>query len=321
VRNPDAPDEPIAEFSPPETRVDDPGADLAWFREVLREKKITPHPDSFVARALDALDEMAAGIAGRYRPPPGEDQGEKIRSASGMLFLIRAVRRALEKRPDAFASKWYLFRGADIGLVAYDAGRRTLERDKMWELLVAVLCERVFHQVTLADHLNPDIRCFLRGEEWGIECKLLYSQNAGAQQDELLHKASQLEGSAIKNGVVAVNITGLLDHSVYIDTFRFFPAPEGLSREMLSVDLDRQAQAVVDRINTPGFRRRLFKNDRASGPRSCTRMILFWSQTVAFSEGKLSLTCSAKWIAYEERTLKDDTFIQRFLLAARLGGP
>jgi len=199
MRDPDAPDEPLAAFSLPDVRVQDPGGDAAWFRRQLREKGIALHGDSYVARALVALEEMAEGIEGRWQPPPGEDQGEKIRSASGLLFLIKAVRQALEHRPDAFTSKWRLFRGADVNLVAYGAQSRTKERDKMWELFIAALCERVFDDVVLAEHENPDVRCSVREEQWGIECKILYSDKPDTQQDQLLDKATQLEKAGITN--------------------------------------------------------------------------------------------------------------------------
>jgi len=319
MRDPNAPDERLAVVFLPDERVADPGADAAWFRQQLAAKGMQLHPKSFVAQALDALAEMAEGIAGRWRPSEGEDQGEKIRSASGILFLIRAVRRALERRPDAFSSKWSLFRGADVNLTAYGA-QMTQERDKMWELLVAALCEREFDGVRLANHENPDIRCLLRGEEWGIECKLLYTKKVSAQQDQLIEKAKQLEEAGIKRGVIAVNITGLLDHRAYIDSFRFFPAPEGMSRAELSADLGRQTQAVVDSISTPAFKRRLFRNDRLTGPRTSTRMILFWSQTVAFSGGSLALAANAHWMVYEQATVMDRAFADRIHLAARISG-
>jgi hypothetical protein len=318
MRDPDAPDERVGDFSLPGLRIQGPGGEASWFRERLRAEGVTLHPSSYVARALDALEEMARGIAGRWQPAPGEDQGEKIRSASGILFLIRAVRCAVERRPNAFASKWHLFRGPDVNLVAYQG--RTQERDKMWEVFIAALCECVFDDVVLANHENPDIRCSARGEDWGIECKILYTDKPGAQRDQLLDKAAQLEEAGISCGVIAVNITGLLDHRANVDSFRYFPAPHGVSQRDLNADLDRSAQAVIDRINTPHFKRRLFKNERPSGPRSSARLILFWSQTVALSGGYLVLACNTKWIAYEQRTVRDEAFIRRILLAGTLLG-
>jgi hypothetical protein len=50
-------------------------------------------------------------------------------------------------------------------------------------------------------------------------------------------------------------------------------------------------------------------------------MILFWSQTVAFSEGNLAFICNAKWIAYDEATQRDQVFVKRFLLAATMSSP
>jgi hypothetical protein len=209
MRDPDALDQRITNFDLPSVGLHNPGADAAWFRERLRAEGIAPHAESYVARALRALDQMEEGMAGRWQPPPDEDQGDKIRSASGILFVIRALRRALDRRSNAFSSKWHLLRGPDVNLIAYRD--RTQERDKIWELLVAALCARVFDDVTLADHENPDIRCSMRGEVWGIECKILCSAKPSAQQDHLLDKATQLEEAGISHGVIAVNMETIIE--------------------------------------------------------------------------------------------------------------
>jgi hypothetical protein len=89
--------------------------------------------------------------------------------------------------------------------------------NKLFELYMAAVAIQCGEQVALDDpHSsrgdNPDILVTIRGQRWGIACKVLHGKTPQGFLDNLAKGLDQIDRSSAQIGVVAFNFKNIMEH-------------------------------------------------------------------------------------------------------------
>lgn len=129
---------------------------------------------------------------------------------------------------------------------------------------------------------NPDVRCSVRGLRWGLECKIIYSTNPRRQIETLGDKVEQIQKSPVERGVVAVNVSALLDHSPLLTP--------NANRTRFEVDqyLKAEVDRVMDQIDTPSLQNQI-RDRQTDALRSKLAGFYFLAESATVIEGRLAI--------------------------------
>jgi hypothetical protein len=272
--------------------------DVMWFGRTLQEKGIDvrAHISPSIAAARD-LGEIAFVMNFMAAQAPDSVQVQVtlppsafcVREAAATIAMIRGLRRTLVSHPELLDGAWKrLAAGAPVSVPQ----PRTSERDHIWEVLNAAVYSHFATDVRLnADGGGVDLRGALADTTWGIECKMLYAEKNQRRIDRIIEGVKQLEGdSLISRGVVALNVTGCLDHAPFVDSFAN-TRPVFKTPEEATATLATAVRSVARALLTPSLRRRLVE-DKHGRPRSKCRGLLFVGQAVAVAARQIRLFTS-----------------------------
>lgn len=296
------------------------GDDAAWFRRILLEHEVNLVGGSPLDRALVAMASIAD--ASRFIPPSGDpavirDVTRKLiatfkidvllREGVAVAHLVRAIRKTVGRNPRVLDGKWHLFRGSDVVLARYNG--RTSGRELVWELYIAAIGLKITADLQVAGNDNPDVRLRVRDTAWGIECKVFNSSKRKRQIKSVETAAKQLQTADIDRGVIAVNITGAIDHEPFLRSIREFGTDLFSGAEDISWELRERARTVSDQFYEPAFLRWIHAYPKV-------RAIFFQAQTIAIVNKTLSLNSYGDWLAVHPEEVADLRMSGRFKLSA-----
>ncbi len=239
--------------------------------------------------ALDAMEKIADAVNSGTEPEirTGEALLRLLTDGVGGRNLVHFIRTAVEIDPNVFDGKWPLFRGQDAILARYRGPSPT--RNFTWELYVAARCLARTANVRIAQgNENPDVRCNLGDNAWGIECKVPDSRDP-EQQVRLIKKAArQLQDAGVDRGVIAVNLTSVVDHTRFAESIRTYGKKMYGPADVMS-ELQRQVHDLVQPYTMPAFSDWMKKRRRP-------RAILFHADAIALAGKTVALTTYQVWL-------------------------
>jgi hypothetical protein len=279
----------------------------AWFRDHLQQRGVNVGVGSPFDESLKAAESIArAHRDGQHPQMSGEEFREFFQTGLGVDYMVRAVHRALPNGLDAGGDvPWRSFRGPDVSLLR-DAPQ-SQDRDRAWEILLAALVAPFSRGVEMAE---PDVRCEFGSAKWGLAAKVLYTGNRNRHIDRIVEGARQVENSDVDVGVVAVNVTNLIEHEKYFPTmeddnlgsFRDSSIPQ----RMLQEDVGR----LVTEADGWSLVRRLTE-DAEGVARLRTRAVIFLAQTVTAIHGAVSVLTVCDWFKFRALEVGEDLFLAR----------
>jgi hypothetical protein len=129
--------------------------------------------------------------------------------------------------------------------------------NKLFELLIALICMRFSQTVTLDDpnHSegdNPDVIFDYDGKKWAIACKTIHTQSGEGLLALIDSAIEQIENSKAETGFVCLNFKNQIRHEDY-----WSPGPDGLiSAQRVFASRDEFGHALLGEIRED-FQRRL----------------------------------------------------------------
>lgn len=184
------------------------GKNAAWFRKRLAENGIRPPLRSVFGDALAALETIDV-IARKATIDKSAE--EQIVDAIAAALLVGAAKCLETRCPRLLEASINLFRGSDVLLAR--PGDRNAARDAALEFLWAAIASVGGSAPVLGGSANPDVRFKIRDQDWGVECKVVYSSTAKRIADEADKKLSQLRDGPATHGLAVVDLTAVLEHT------------------------------------------------------------------------------------------------------------
>ena len=264
------------------------GEDAEWFRKKLAEEGVKLNGGSPMDEALKAMSKIADTVTYGIEPelPNGEALLRLLTDGVGGRNLVQFVRKAVGIDPGVFDGKWWLFRGPDALLARYRGQSST--RNFIWELYVAARCLLGTKDVQVARaNENPDVRCSLGDDIWGIECKVPDSRDPERLMKLVKEAARQLQGTDIDRGVIAVNLTSVLDHSRFARSIAQYDTSMYTPSDIMD-ELQRQVKTLVRPYASAAFGTWI-KNRRKP------RAILFHADAIALAGKTVAMTTYQNW--------------------------
>jgi hypothetical protein len=182
----------------------------------------------------------------------------------------------------------------------------------VWEFV----CAAALSQVRSGVEMNPDgpgvdvfethaARC------WGIECKMLQSENAGTRRDRIVEGAVQIEcDTRVHAGIVSVNVTNCINHESFQ---RSLAGGDAFSTAAdVTRTLGHAVKEVAIEMQTPSLFQRLGADKRGTRRWKC-RALVFVAQTVAQGGGVLDVYTSICSLVRPPRQPADVGFVNEFV--------
>ena len=259
-------------------------ADVAWFRELLNKKGIKIATASVLDRDLTAAQTLAPILRGEVELICTDEEFlERVRAAHAVLQLVVALRSTIDVTEPSLEPFWDSFKGTDVSLVRPSPNSK--RRNTVWEIFVTAIAAAIAPDAAMTE--PPDVTFSFRGEMWGAACKVLYSPSTDKHVAEIVDGVKQIERSPATHGLVAVNVTYLLDHRRY-----WQPSAASLSSvvELFASDVG----AFAASLNRPDLFRRMTA-DKDGGPRNKTRALMLYAQAAVAADNGATLMSTALW--------------------------
>ena len=144
-----------------------------------------------------------------------------------------------------------------------------------------------------------------KGDRWGIECKMLYTDTLDSQCDAITKAAKQLEDSRCQFGVIAVNVANIFPHDAVFDltmkTARTSPQATTFANNFQTDWMKRFDKLLHERSG-------LYQDRQTGRPRNKTRAIFFFCPMTINVNFYPTLYCCVtplfvRQIEHNERTL------------------
>jgi hypothetical protein len=290
--------------------------DILWFGKALKARNVDlrakTSPAIEAARDLGILVHAATLMAAQV--PDGvhvQAQAPKtfdLGLAAAVCSLIRTLRRMEARNPKLFEACWaVVFGGAPIAVPQ----KQTPDRDHVWEFLNAAVCSEFAVDVAVNQlDAGVDVSGGLRGGRWGVECKVVYTGNIQRRIDRIIDGAKQIEADqTVDKGVVAVNVTNLVDHG----PFRRALSGQQPFRTLgdATAVLAAEVKRVVRETATPTMHKRLVE-DKHGNPRRKCRAVVFVGQTVTLAGGRVEVFTSQFSMLRKPAEVPDKVFVNRY---------
>ena len=181
------------------------GTSCTWLQRRLEAEGVRVHPDSRLARGLEAVANLEdeSRHPGRFRLDCADSAYAFWTQGVGIDFLAKALHRAwrLGLRPPA--SFWKSLASGEPNV--FYAANSSTERNAVWELLAASLCTTFCDDVAFEE---PDVTCTYRGKKVNVAIKVVYSERK--LRERILEGFEQSTNHGSDIDIVFVNVVGLL---------------------------------------------------------------------------------------------------------------
>ena len=268
--------------------------DVIWFGNQLQANGVNVRRG--ISRSIAAARDLAAiayamtlmvkRLPGAVRLQTKVPDSFDIAPAAAMISAIHGLRRAHSVNGDLLDDAWKILAESAPTSTPQE---RTNERDHMWEIVNATVYswfgERV--KLNLAD-AGVDVGGRFGAVDWGIECKVLYSEKSQRRVDRIIDGVKQIEADqSIAKGVVAVSVTDCLDHTPFKNSFTNAGTAFPTLANVTALLAARVKQCAME-TTTKSLQRRLAR-DRNGRARQKCRAVIYVGQTVAVAGGQVNV--------------------------------
>jgi hypothetical protein len=244
--------------------------DVEWFRREARAMGVPIHPPS--SHALRAIEDFIDAAERNSSVTP-----QMVIGAASMVPVCKVARLISRDAPHLVPTMWDLLKADTRWALPL---RRSRQRDRMWEIVVAGAMLRGFRDVSLSE---PDVTAQLREATWGVACKVLHAKNPETARKRVFEGIDQIERSPVRAGAVVLNVTNVIPHDPIWHSIQLGSA---LTAGSLGEVLATFVRMVAEGTCSPGFVEKLTK-DRAGGRRTKVRAVIFVGQCVASTDAGL----------------------------------
>lgn len=259
-------------------------SDVSWFRELLAEKGINVVAASVLDRDLTAAQTLAPILRGEVRLTCTDAEFlERVRAAHAVIQIVVALRRTIHVTDPSLGPFWDSFKGTDVSLMRPSPNSK--RRNTVWEIFVTAIAAAIAPDAAMAE--PPDLTFSFRGELWGAACKVLYSPSTDKHVAEIVDGVKQIERSPAMHGLVAVNVTNLLDHRRYWQ-------PDASTLSAVADRFASDVGALAESLHRPDLFRRMTA-DKDGQPRNKTRALMLYAQAAVSGDNGATLMSTALW--------------------------
>lgn len=254
----------------------DADADAAWLQRRLQDEGIVVHGTSELGMAIRDTIEFAKAVRGEAPHWDHDRERGRLRRVGEWSPLFRSLSRA------RFDSS--LVNRDHLKLLTKSGSGKAV--DRRWELRIGLAAGAFAPFVKLhGEHENPDVSFYSSSMQilsqpgrWGVECLVLHTTRDSKWLATVAAKADQLEGLDVNRGFIALNLSRVIDTTVFESALedRLGRRTRGELQEVM----ERELEIVATRIDRAPFWNKIVRQQIAG--------VLFHADVVTAFDGRLA---------------------------------